>query len=672
MKLNLLRRDCYNHCCRKIRKREALRRRNASTITSVTSDASSSLPISRYRILRPFSELQGHSNLRLNSTPKSIGIGTFPSIHYAYNVYPYQHHARRSFPRPYLRNYSTNIDEEDNNLSLTLQNVAFASKDIVERRFLQSIETSVWKSSNEMERKKMYQFFFPQMRKVANDLLSLTSDVEALSDSIERARQSNEPKTSEERLIRQLHSSFLQLTQMVMDILDVAMKSERASENPSHSLEMLELVLSLSYRTHQLGFDYHRPLYQRLALIVAKHPMTTVQNTEQETSTTLGSLMRQSRAEWIQAIHRWLRSDWNCVKNDNQNPNVDSLERKHEDVEWFHPSLQALATEGHWTDIYRILVGLLRYDPEPGVDDDSFLSDYDEDFDDSVVITSAITVPYLSEDLVFDLLVPMDRQGRLRNLWNHSSIHSPLDVVLENIIVMMEPSIWRIFHEMPSHHKSTTSHSVKYNLRDAIETLLKYGSNNSKESYNVVDDGQAYFSNSDEEDSLAKALGELENILDEHLDVSNDGKEETDGINDPGSDSVALATALVNQVEHDGIEDKRFNSLNAERVIEPLQESETPAGQSYSEDVLEKTSLDDGVQETKERFLDNLVGEEYMDFIYDDRATDYQDNIPDIMNQVYQSNGNQQLRYSIGLEYQIFEGLRRPELHFDDEDDFFF
>ena len=649
--MNHLRRDGYNHCCRKIRKREATRIRNASTAALVGSDTLPSLKGGRSIQLRPSSDVRALSGLCSNPTPID---------------YP------RPRSRTQIRHYSRKLDGEDNDGSLTLQNTAFAAKEVVERRFLHSIETSVWKSSNDIERKKMYRFFFPQMRKVANQLLDLTNDVETLSDSIEKARRSNETKTSEDLLLQQLHSSFLQLTQMVMDILDVAMKAEKDSENALHSLEMLELVLSLSYRTHQLGFNYHRPLYQRLALMVAKHPLTTGQNTQQETATTLGSLARQSRAEWIQAIHRWLRSDWNCVKTDTQDPTIDSLETKHEDIEWFHPSLQALATEGHWTDIYCILAGLLRSDPEPGVDDDSFLSDFDEDFDESVVITSAIRLPYLSEDFVFDLLVPMDRQGRLKNLWNHRSIYSPLDIVLENIIMMIEPSIWKIFHAMPYHHKSTTRHdNINYTVRDAIETLLKHGPSNSEEGHNLVHDSQAYFSDEEEEDSLVKALGELESILDEHLDVSNVGKGERDTVHDPGSESMALATALADQVQHEGTEDNRINSLNAERAVKSF-ESELPVGQSYSEHVMEKTSLDDGVQERKEKFIDNIVGEDYMDFIYDDRGVDYQDNIPDVMNQLYQSNGNQQLRYSIGLEYQIFEGLRRPEFHFDDEDDFEF
>ena len=63
---------------------------------------------------------------------------------------------------------------------------------------------------------------------------------------------------------------------------------------------------------------------------------------------------------------------------------------------------------------------------------------------------------------------------------------------------------------------------------------------------------------------------------------------------------------------------------------------------------------------------------ETLDFIYDDREADYEDNIPDITKQIYQLNGNQQLRYSTALEYHIFEGLHRPNFHYEDEDDFEF
>ena len=61
--------------------------------------------------------------------------------------------------------------------------------------------------------------------------------------------------------------------------------------------------------------------------------------------------------------------------------------------------------------------------------------------------------------------------------------------------------------------------------------------------------------------------------------------------------------------------------------------------------------------------------EDNLDFIYDDRAVDYEDNFPDITSQIYQNNGNQELRYTASLERQIYEGMERSSPGYDSEDD---
>ena len=78
---------------------------------------------------------------------------------------------------------------------------------------------------------------------------------------------------------------------------------------------------------------------------------------------------------------------------------------------------------------------------------------------------------------------------------------------------------------------------------------------------------------------------------------------------------------------------------------------------SHSDHVMEIPSRDKASHQSTESILDNEEEDEYLDWLYDDRAADYEDNVPDVLKQIYQNNGNQQLRYSSSLEYQIYEGM---------------
>jgi len=684
--MNHLRRDCYERCGRKMRKNAGGRIANISATMTRSLSGSSTRAFGR---LNP--SFRRYSNHRLNPlpselSPKRNSIGTICSrIHLD---------CARSV------NQRRGISTDATGFSM-LEEAAFASKEIVERRLIKSVETAVWKSSTQTERKRMYRFFFPQLRKATNDLLVATRDVELLSDLITKACENKSCKTAADISLRGLHSSFLQLTQIVLDNFDVAMESERdqnevGHDSSSHSLRMLELVLSLSDRANMLGLGYHWPLYQRLALAVAKHPKTIDEITSSATSETLGSLLSHSRAEWIQTILRWSQLTWSNGDNDGQNQESDddselTLKRKQDDLKWFHPSLKVLAEDGHWSDVNQILVGVLQPDLESTVASDDYdnisvadKADRCTDFEDSFVLSSAISVPYLDEEIVFDLLIPMERQGLLRDLWKKRRLYPHSDSVVENIIFMMEVSIWKIFYTIPSHMKGTTrdediDYSVTYGLRDAIGILLKCGPTNLSESRSLYDDEREYLSDDEEEeDSLVKALSELEDILDEHLDLGTDGEGAVDEINQTGSDAIALTTALANETGHEGTKDNQssgsghFNHVNLEDAVTASDKSEGSMGRSYGEHVMERTSLDTAPHYPTENILGNIEQEEYLDFIYDDREADYEDNIPDITKQIYQLNGNQQLRYSTALEYHIFEGLHRPNFHYEDEDDFEF
>lgn len=590
-----------------------------------------------------------------------------------------------------------NVITEDSADDLMLENTAYAAKEIVELRVLQSIETEVWKSSAAAERKKMCRFFFPQLRKATDDLLRVTRDVDSLSDSIEKAREKKGCSTTGKLPLRELHSSFLHLMQIVFDNFDVAMELEgdqcdESFNDSSHSLRVLELLLVLSHRAQQLGLGYPWPLYQRLGIVVAKHPKFFDDKFQWATMTTLGSLVSHSRAEWIQTIHTWSRLTWGSNDDGTGNKTSDEesqyrMERKVEDIDWFHPSLKLLAADGRWHDVYHIISALLR----PNLDlivarddcDTKIVGGFKDEhfsggFGDDVVLTSATRLPYLDEDLVFDLLVPMNRQGLLRDLFDNKGYHQPIKSIEGNIIVLMEASIWKLFFSIPNHLKAATFQEDKvldenYSLWEAIGILLKYGPMNLNEEIEM--DGVEAVPDDNEQDSLFKALRELEDLLDESLDVGKDGKGENDGIDQETSDAIALATVLSNQTRHEGAHDSRIknigdlNTLNAESSAMPLNETEEYVGRSYSEKIMTLESLDEAHNQSTESYLHNIEGEEFFDFLYDDRAADYEDHVPDIAKQIYQQNGNQQLRYTTSFEQHICEGMQRPALHYDSEDD---
>lgn len=704
----------------------------SATVSSRSSNAASALSGRNSGERHPVCHFRVQFNRRFHSIPSILlpssergGIGTLSSsslrssyVHLdcAQSIHQYHQQRRRPQLQTQLRSLSSDIEDHTNgknddnkenrnksiathaNDVMTLQKVAFAAKQIVELGVVQSIEMGVWKSSNTKERKKGCRFFFPQLRKAADDLLCVTRDVDLLSALIKNARQNKGCNTTGEIPVRELHSSFLHLTQIVLENFDVAMESERdqydgdGQENSVYSFKLLELVLALSCRAHELGLGYHLPLYQRLALLVAKHPKVIDEKTPRADTTKLGPFAILSRAEWIQTIHRWSRSTWCSNNKGSQNQSNEKegqlvLKSKHDDLKWFHPCLKVLAADGRWSCVYQILFGLLQPNLDPIVVGD----DYDDgsmdgkednfrvDFDDPVALSSATSFPHLDEDLVFDLLVPMNQQRLLRNLWDERGRYLPSESIEKGVIAMMEASIWKIFETIPSHLKATIRYededcSEKYSLQDAIGILLKCGPLHLNDG-NMDDFGRDYFSDDDEEDSLANALRELEDLLDEHLDIGHDGEGEKDEINEPASDAIVLATLFSNQIRHENNQDNRkrkarnFNSLIAPKITMPSDKTEVRVDRSHSDHVMEIPSRDKAPHQSTESILDNEEEDEYLDWLYDDRAADYEDNVPDVLKQIYQNNGNQQLRYSSSLEYQIYEGMQLTTLHYDSEDD---
>lgn len=183
--------------------------------------------------------------------------------------------------------------------------------------------------------------------------------------------------------------------------------------------------------------------------------------------------------------------------------------------------------------------------------------------------------------------------------------------------------------------RNVRKNSGRYNLpsqgaslRNAIEILVKNEPKNNEiyKSTNFDDDKdeEALF-NDGGRDFLAKTLNDLEDLLNEQeqqdVNVKNDKIDENERQSEEASDALALATALSNQMSG------------------------------------------------KDFLLDNTDDDYLGDFIYDDRAEDYRDNIPDITSQIYSKNGNQELLYTNSLERHIYDEMQRSPGGYNSEDD---
>ncbi|VEU39980.1 unnamed protein product [Pseudo-nitzschia multistriata] len=621
------------------------------------------------------------------------------------------------------RDTSSNDIVADASDVLLLEKAAFTAKH-VEFGVLQSVEFAIWKASGPAERRKMGRFLIPQLRNATEGLLNVTRDTELLSHSIEKVNEKKGHNTAAERSLRELHCAFLNLTQVLLDHLDDETSTREEGENdnnrklPTDPLQLIELVLSISYRAHKLRLTYHLPLYQRLAIAVAEHPKIGEDKISDSMTTTLGCLVGNSRGEWIQTINSWSQTSFGSdseseSSNDNDHP---VFRTDQNDLKWFRPSLKVLATGARWSDVWHILKGLLRPLPEltrmdnkshyqdrnkecysidhsrcsretlleTGVeneyDDKNAFSDQIFD-DDDVILSSATTFPYLDEDLVIDILLPMEQQGLLADLWSDGGCYPPPKAVEDtcNIILMMEPSIWKIFGKIASHVKANLITNLKmdqkktYSLQDAIQILLKNSERNALDDGNPEGLGEHFLDNH-EKDSLVQALKELEDLLDEHLHPEDDqvpGNEEAN----QASELTALATDLSDEVRSDGSVDKNYNSRVHSRTSEDNSSQnlsdmmKVRVKRSGDDNIVEVTNVEDKYHQSTEEYLEGITDEDhFLYLIYDDRARNYEDNIPDISHQIYEKNGGKQLRYTASLERHIYNGMQQ-RLDYDSEED---
>jgi hypothetical protein len=669
MRLKNLRLDCYKqYCCR---------RRITTTTTRTRTTTTGAVGL-------------------LEKRRKEFPISSTSSAPFLFNSSPsfflLERNGILSCINQQRRLYSSEID--DRTATATTTNFSIGNS-VLEKA------ASAAKEQNSAERRKR-RHSFPQLRGATENLLNVTEAVESLSHSIEGIRGgssrsdkndnvnndsnditgcASEPNKSAETCIRELHRAFLNLTQACLDHYEATAKENR-HEDRIDRLQLLESVLALSYRAHQLSLPYHWPLYQRLAIVVAKHDENIIVESES-----------CSRAEWIQKIHLW--SIFPSGGSDSNEDTTDS------DLDcFFYPSLKILAVDGHWSDVRHILMD--RFRPVPDViptddedynggnlhtasntgfhsteaykkdrnyrqntlfgsfeddsdndsDNDNHDGHYDYDFEDYTVdILSATTVPFLEEEFVLDILMELDRQGLLAKLWENGSRYPPPNSVKEScdILLMMEASIWKIFGGIPGQpentyneedlysekEKNVRKNSGSYNLpsqgaslRNAIEILVKTEPKNNDiyKSMNFDDnDHEKEFLNDGGKDFLAKTLNDLEDLLNEQeqqdVNVKDDIIDENETQSEKASDALALATALSNQM-------------------------------------------------SGKEFLLNNTDDDYLDFIYDDRAEDYRDNIPDITSQIYSKNGNQELLYTNSLERHIFDEMQRsPSGGYNSEDD---
>eukprot|EP00537_Pseudo-nitzschia_pungens_P016403 CAMPEP_0172404024 /NCGR_PEP_ID=MMETSP1061-20121228/61564_1 /TAXON_ID=37318 /ORGANISM="Pseudo-nitzschia pungens, Strain cf. pungens" /LENGTH=755 /DNA_ID=CAMNT_0013138647 /DNA_START=227 /DNA_END=2491 /DNA_ORIENTATION=- len=720
-------------------------------------DSLSSSPSSKRDVIRPYSS-------SLSSSAEHIGRSRSLVRWFQLQRQPQRQSPHRSYSTESDNRTATDSSGNKRGLNsndivadasdiLLLEKAAFTAKH-VEYGVVQSMETAIWKASSPAERRKMAPLLLPQLRNATEGLLNVTTDVESLSQSIEEIRVKRGRNAAAESSLRELHRAFLNLAQVLLDHLEAATVSNAGtdarddddddydddyddddddSDLSTNPTQLLEVALALSHRAHRLGLAYHWPLYQRLAIAVAKHPAIVDQKLPKSMAVALGALTNISRAEWIQTIHGWSKTAWGGGNGGDGKGIQDHpvFQTNESDLKWFHPSLKALAMGTQWSDVWYILMGLLRPFPQTRKEDEDHRhnrnggfhstesakrSDYhldnrdplvtasqtnDDDSsnsrndqrmnyldqgvdNDDVVLSSPMILSYMDEELVLDILVPMNQQGLLNDLWNIGGGYPPPKSVEEacDIILMMEASIWKIFGGIPSRVKAGISNNAssmdqteKYSLQDAIKILLKYEPtkrNQSNNQSNIADvdvsEAGEYFFDDHGKDSLTQALKDLEDLLDEHLGSEEDEDSEHDGnTTQQASEAIALATVLTNQIHLDdsaGNHDHNCDDFSTVSNADPQKLSDTGkmevrVKRSGTEHVVEMTDLDDKSRHSEDRMNSFEDENNYLDFIYGDRAVDYEDNIPDVTSQLYEANGGKQLRYSSSLEHHIYEGMQQ-------------
>ncbi len=217
---------------------------------------------------------------------------------------------------------------------------------------------------------------------------------------------------NEER-VQLLHRAFLTIVQKCVSTLMQVGSPENPTSLLSSNPPLLEKTLQLVTRAREdLNLPFPLPLYQWLAVSVSQ---------SSDTHATI--------TKWIMQAGRWARDDFGS----------DSLTQ--ENQEFFAQPLRHLAVRKRYTEMAEILLLVLE--------------------------SESFAVNYLRESSLKEILSALDDDLQI-HVWKptRSASISPLAQVLMEILLLLEPSIWRVFGY------STLSPDRMDSLRDAIEIIL--------------------------------------------------------------------------------------------------------------------------------------------------------------------------------------------------------
>lgn len=522
------------------------------------------------------------------------------------------------------------------------------------------------------------------LKQAAKSLLSGTKATALLADTIAEIRERQASFTKKEEksndpgavCLLELHKTFLNLAQDLLNCVDhdIATSPNSSSSGPRYypkfpsDDQLVDLLLKLSYRAHQLSLSFTWPLYQRMAIVMAKQPNFST---------------LRSRAEWIWSIYQWSHTDWGTPGKTSTIQSTDEV-----DIDWLRHSLLELAKHQHWSDLSYLLRNILhpifRSDP-PFISARQHRHHHQQQrrrrknreytaiaFVEEVNESGSHQPQVLDEGLVRELLLALDDHGVLSSLWKNLHNPSVVEEDILEILLLMESSIWEIFAFEPDAAARTLSlqkerqsgawkpgETPKASLRDAIDILLQTSveSDPSATSGNEV-------SNPDDEDLGRTYDGEHDETLQLFLDVkdileeANDLEDDSDEYDQDSVDALVLAALLFDQ--------------KLPRITRDL---EVRARRSGDNQFLEMPGLADrGVNAFSADYFDAQgdMGQhgDATDVIYS-RDAGYQDDIPDVASQIYQHNGNRALRYRCDFEYEIYESLRQSDEDFEWSETFF-
>ncbi|KAG7347116.1 hypothetical protein IV203_006185 [Nitzschia inconspicua] len=498
------------------------------------------------------------------------------------------------------------------------------------------------------------------LKQATESLLYATKATATLAETIAEIRMRKQLKFSKQEnfsdpaavCLSELHKTFLNLSQDLLNCVDPNLSASE-SAGPYSSMmfptddQLVDLLLKLCYRAHQLSLSFTWPLYQRLAIALAK---------QQQLSTV------RSKAEWILYIYQWSQGAWGSFYESS------AMRGAREDpvnIEWFRPSLLELARNKHFSDLSYLLRKLLHPPPPTVLNDFSFncnnkrgrrRKSNEKEVDKSYYPK----FPVLDELLVMDLLRAFDYHGVLPSL--RKNLHNPSGIEKDvlQILVLMGPSIWNVFDDEPDVVSKPVSvqnkhqldnggtkacKTLKMSLLDAIEILLQ-----SSRTSDRIDIIQASANNDEEPDSAdvasdgdtARLLREVQDMIEESNDELDDDLEEE---GQDAIDAIAIAAILLEN--------------KPSRFPRDLEVRSRRSGDGHVLEIsgtIDSNSSQSDLAFTGGKWLD--IEDDSTDIIYS-RLAAYQDDIPDVASQIFEHNGNKPLRYQEDFEDEIYESLRQ-------------